>query len=288
MLDTVQKQAVTAAVHDGLGVLLRVTGPVPAPVAADWAALGFGLRARDPRPAVALDKTLGLHDSGLAFTSQPLDVAAGDAAPLLRAYDGTPLALWRADGQGRVGLWWLADSWRLALGGERARYATLWSDTLATLARARGTSVPTVPRDARVDERAVLCGLAPDATIETTHGERVVLVIEHNTAQSDCAAYWPTQPGWHTLVSAGVRWPFHVRAADEARALASAENARATRALPGAENARADIATRPISLPRWPFFVAWLAAITLLWVIERRAARAFPFSLREKVARSVG
>lgn len=160
------------------------------------------------------------------------------------------------------------------LGGERARYATLWSDTLATLARARGAPAPALPRDARADERAVLCGLAPDATVETTHGEHVALVIEHAAAQSDCAAYWPTQPGWHTLVPAGTRWPFHVRAVDEARALASAENARATRALSGAANARADTATRPIPLPRWPLFLAWLAAITLLWVIERNAARA--------------
>jgi hypothetical protein len=274
MLAAAQKQAVAAAVHDGLGVLLRVTGPLPAPVVAEWAALGFSLQARDPLPAIALDNTLGLHDSGLTFTSQPLAVAAKDAAPLLRADDGTPLALWRANGQGRIGLWWLADSWRLALGGERTRYATLWSDTLATLARARGTPAPTLPRDARVDERALLCGLAPDATIETQHGEHIALLVEHGVGQSDCAAYWPTQSGWHTLVSARTRWPFHVRAADEARALASAENARATSALVGGATAQAGIATRPIPLPRWPFFLTWLAAMALLWVIERHAARA--------------
>lgn len=273
-LGSAQKQAVAAEVRDGLGLLLRVTGPVSAPVAAEWAALGFALQTRDPLPAVALDHTLGLHDSGLTFTSQPLAVDAKDGAPLLRADDGATLASWRADGHGRVALWWLADSWRLALGGERARYATLWSDTLATLARARGAIAPTLPRDARVDERALLCGLAPDAAIETTNGERVALVIEHDDGHSDCAAYWPAQSGWHTLVSAGIRWPFHVRAADEARALASAENARATRALVGGETAQADIATRPIPLPRWPFFLAWLAAMTLLWVIERCAARA--------------
>ncbi len=273
-LDSAQKQAMDVAVRDGLGLLLRVTGPLPAPVAAEWAALGFPLHARDPLPAVALDNMLGLHDSGLKFTPQALAVDAKDAAPLLRADDGASLALWRANGQGRVALWWLADSWRLALGGERARYATLWSDTLATLARARGASAPTLPRDARVDERAVLCGLAPDAAIETTNGERIALVIEQTAAQSDCAAYWPAQSGWHTLVSAGTRWPFHVRAADEARALASAENTRATRTLVGGATAQADIATRPIPLPRWPFFLAWLVAMTLLWIIERHAMRA--------------
>ena len=273
-LGAAQKQALSAAVRDGLGLLLRVTGPVPAPVAAQWAALGFTVHARDALPAVALDNTLGLHESAFRFTPQALVVDANGAATLLRADDGASLALWRADGQGRIGLWWLADSWRLALGGERSRYATLWSDTLATLARARGASAPTLPRDARVDERAVLCGLAPDAAIETTNGERIALVTEHSAAQSGCAAYWPTQAGWHTLVSADTRWPFYVRAADEAQALANAENARATSALVGGATAQANIATRPIPLPRWPFFLAWLAAMTLLWVIERSAARS--------------
>lgn len=273
-LDRAQKQALRAAVRAGLGLLLRVTGPLPAPVAAEWSALGFALHARDPLPAVALDHALGLPDSGLVFARRAIDVQADGATALLRADDGAALALWRADGQGRIGLWWLADSWRLALGGERARYATLWSDTLAALARARGTSVPTLPRDPRVDERAVLCGLAADAAIETPSGERAALVIEHTAVQSACAAYWPAQSGWHTLVSGGSRWPLRVRAADEARALAGAENARATRALVGGATAPADIATRPIPRPRWPFFLAWLAAMTLLWVIERRGARA--------------
>lgn len=119
----------------------------------------------------------------------------------------------------------------------------------------------------------MLCGLAADAAIEATNGEHIALVIEPTAAQSDCAAYWPAHPGWNTLVSAGTRWPFHVRAADEAHALASAENIRATRALSGAANAGTDGATRPIPLPRWPFFVTWLAVVVLLWLIERRAAR---------------
>lgn len=273
-LGVAQKAALAAAVRDGLGLLLRVTGPVPDAVAADWAALGFRAEPGNASTAVSLAKTFDLADAAPAFTRRALDVAASDAAPLLRADDGTPLALWRAQGQGRIALWWLADSWRLALAGDRARYGTLWSGTLATLARARGTPEPVLPRDARVDQRAVFCGVAPDAAIEATNGERVALVVEHHVAQSACAAYWPAQPGWNTLVSAGARWPFHVRSNDEARALADAERARATRALVGGATAQAAIATRPVPLPRWPFFLAWLAAMTSSWIVERRAARA--------------
>jgi hypothetical protein len=41
----------------------------------------------------------------------------------------------------------------------------------------------------------------------------------------------------------------------------------------GAGTARADTATRPIPLPRWPSFVAGLAVIALLWLVERRIVR---------------
>ena len=139
-LDATHEGRAEAAVHDGLGLLLRVTGALPPAVASDWAALGFRVQAQATAQApakLALDHALGLPGSGLVFARRAIDVQADDAAPLLRADDGTPLALWRAQAQGRVGLWTLADAWRLALAGERARYATLWSDTLATLARAR-------------------------------------------------------------------------------------------------------------------------------------------------------
>lgn len=273
-LDAVQKNAIGAAVRDGLGLLLRVTGPVPAPVAAEWAALGFSVRASDALPAVALDHTLGLSHSGFAFTPRALAVEAKAAVPLLRGDDGLPIALWRADGQGRVGLWWLADSWRLALGGERSRYATLWSDTLATLARARVAAAPQLPRDARVDERATICSIAADAYVATPSDRHVALLLGPGAVEPTCAAYWPDQPGWHVLVLAAQRWPFYVRARGEAQPLALAETAHATRALVGAVSVRAESSTRPIPLPRLPFFLAWLAIVTLLWLFERRALHA--------------
>ena len=270
--DATQKQALSTAVREGLGLLLRVSGPIPAPVAAEWAALGFTMYERDPLSFVALDKALGLHNSGLRFTSQALTIESNGAVPLLRADDGATLALWRTDGHGRMGLWWLADSWRLALGGERARYATLWSDTLATLARARGVDPPLLPRDARVNERASICGIAADAYVATPTGRHVALLPVSDAVEHACAAYWPERPGWHVLVSDVRRWPFYVRAPGEASALALAETAGATRALIGAANTPTDVTTRPIALPRWPFFLAWLATVVLLWLFERRAA----------------
>ncbi|MEO5559692.1 MAG: hypothetical protein ABIO49_07740 [Dokdonella sp.] len=270
-LDASGKAALKAAVRDGLGLLLRVTGPVSAPVAADWAAMGFALRPSDAEQTVALTHALGLGDDATRFTRRALDIDAPDAASLLRADDGAPLALWRAQGQGRVALWWLADSWRLALGGERAQFATLWSGALATIARARGTSQPLTPLDARVGERAIVCGIKPDDFVENEQGERVGLLIDASSPA--CAGYWPTQAGWHALASVGGRWPFHVRAERDAPSLLRAADARATRALLGASGPPSTISVRAKPMPRWPFFLAWLSIVGTLWWMERTATR---------------
>jgi hypothetical protein len=272
-LTAAQKQALTTAVHEGLGVLLRVTGALPAAVTEDWAALGFRTQASAASSTATFDHALGLGDAGLALTRQALQVDAGDATPLLRADDDAPVALWRSEGRGRVGLWWLADSYRLSLGGAQAQFGTLWSAALTTLARARGEKTPQLPREARVDERAVLCNVAAGASVETGQHARVELSIDSTGATAGCAAYWPTQAGWHTLVSGDQRWPFHVRAATEAVALQRADDARATRALITMSAAPAQNAQREHALPRWPFYLGWLAAVALLWWLERRSPR---------------
>ncbi|HEY0230273.1 MAG TPA: carboxypeptidase regulatory-like domain-containing protein [Dokdonella sp.] len=270
-LSAAQKQMLSAAVRDGLGLLLRVTGPLSAQVAEEWAALGFRTQARDAAATVSLGRTLALGDFGLDFARRPLDVEAGDAAALLRGDDDAALALWRNEGGGRVAVWWLADSYRLALGGLRAQYGTLWSDALATLARAHADAAPQLPREARVGERAVLCGIEQPAFVETEQGERVDLDVERSAAGRPCAGYWPLQAGWHSLVAAERHWAFRVRAADEAPALRRAEDAAATRLLMGASSASASRSSRSLPLPRWPFFLGWLATIALLWWLERRS-----------------
>jgi len=274
-LSPTQTDALRDAVDNGLGLLLRVTSMPPPAVADDWAALGFRLRVTDAAPKpLALDHALGLAAGRLAFTRAPLDVQAQDAAPLLRADDGAVLASWRAQGQGRVAVWTLADAFRLRLTGESARHASLWSGTLATLARARGAAQPIIDADARVDRRMALCGIDADASVEPPRGDAVPLDVVGHAARR-CAAYWPAVAGWHALLSNGTRWPFHVRAPDEALALAAADNAAATRTLADARAAGAvAAASRDVAWPRWPFFLAWLAVVALLWTLERaRGAR---------------
>ena len=265
-----QKKALLDAVDHGLGLLLRVTGtPAPA-VMTEWAALGFRMTvAADATTTVRFDRASAPMGSGPVFTRHPLDVQAPDSAALLRDDAGVPVALWRAQSRGRIGLWWLADAWRLALSGDRARYASTWSATLATLARARGDFAPQIPRDLHVDERALLCGVAEDDRVEAADGTSMALLVD---ADSGCAAWWPRRAGRHTLVSAGKRWALDVSATNAASPLSIAMRQQATRALLVSEPGAAAGSVRVVPLPRWPFFLAWLTACALLWALERRVA----------------
>jgi hypothetical protein len=244
---------------------------LPPEVADEWRRLGFDVHAADIAQSVALAREGAGEPVRLTRLASAVD--ADRAVPLLRADDGSALALWRSEGHGRIAVWWLADSFRLALAGDAGTFGSLWSDAIATVARADGAALPTLPTEARVDRRSVICGLADGAYVERPDATHAPLMIDA-TASQRCAAYWPAEAGWHTLVSGGTRWPFPVRAAGEAAALSAARDADATRALAGAHAAESATATRQVPAPRWPFFIAWLIAAAGLWWLERRRVDA--------------
>jgi hypothetical protein len=173
-------------------------------------------------------------------------------------------------GQGRVAIWWLADTYRMTLAGDPGAFGSVWSRALATIARARGVARPDVPHEARVDRRSVLCGLGDGAFVEEPDGTRAPLAIE----TSRCAAFWPAHEGWHTLVTGDARESFFATAANATPALAAARDAEATRRLAGPSVASGADAARSVPASRWPFFAAWLAAAALLWWLERSKPRA--------------
>ena len=265
-LDAGEKSALHAAVDAGLGLLLRVAGPVDDAVAADWSGYAYRVTTAAAPSSVTVDERLGSRER-TAFTMAPVSVATEGAAPMLAADDGEPLAWWRARGQGRVGLWRLTDSYRLVLLGEPARYGTLWSESIATLSRARpARREPQLPALAWVDERAVLCGLGGAASVVDADGTAADLVID----ASGCAGYWPAASGWHRVRSGGEQWPFYVRAASDGAGLRMARDARETQRLlrPVATSTAASGVDAPMS--RWPFFFAWLLVAAAVWWRERR------------------
>ena len=292
------RAALRDAVRDGVGVLLRLTGD---PLDADRAALkawGFAATPADIARSVELAGTAQADtpppdagnddppaDAGAAvdaaaddrapvpLSRRALRLSAADGAPLLRDAAGEVLAVWRAEGRGRIAVWNLADSFRLQLSGRRAAYGSLWADAAGTLARARGDDPLRAPGPARVGERVVLCGLGATATLQPPGFDAapIRLVVDPATGTTACAAAWPAQPGWHTLRDGDRELAFRVRARDEAiglqrRELSIATHALAARAV-GRDDARAASAVGPGS--RWPWLLAWLAIAAALWALER-------------------
>ncbi len=212
------------------------------------------------------------------ITRSPTRVSAVDGAPLLRDAAGAPLAVWRAQGRGRIGVASIGDTFRLVLAGRADAYDQLWSPQFETVARAARAPDLAIDRDARVDQRLSLCGISDAAGIEspsstpttTTPSMAVPLRIDPRTGARRCAAFWPRSPGWHRLRDGGRDQLFHVRTADDAPGIAAAVDRHATRALAGS-SARVS-ATPPTPTapgPSWPWLLGWLLVSGLLWWLER-------------------
>jgi hypothetical protein len=262
-----EKAALTAAVQNGLGLLLRINGPVPPEVAADWQAFGLNTMNLDAPQTVALDRRTGLHERA-EFTAAPATVDGPGFTPLLQADDGSTIAAWRALGAGRVGYWRLLDSYRLTLAGESARYGALAAQWASALSRPRPhASQPQLPVPGWVDERTVLCGLGATAGVVTPNGTDIPLT----RTSSGCAAYWPAESGWHHLQTGADTLPFYIRASTDAPGLRAARDHAATQAQVNPALRANNGPVRPLPLPRAPLFIAWLLIVAGLWWRERRS-----------------
>jgi len=278
------RAALASAVRQGLGLLLRVTGPLPAGVRDSWRALGLPLADGDAAIATRL-ATSGPPTASKAdeipvpdLTRRRVDTPAPDSTPLLRDAAGGVLARWRAEGLGRLGVWSVTDSAGLVTAGFGQRYGDLWGTLVATLARPAPTAMAvTIESAPREDRRVSLCGLKGEAQVQEPSGAWTRLLVDPATGPAACAGYWPAGPGWRVLrlTVPGEATPqeqgFYVRPAAPALALEAQDDRNATLALaarPAAQGAVAGATSEATSSP-WPWFLAWLLAAAALWRLER-------------------
>ena len=247
-----QRTSILAATRSGLGLMLRVTGPVPDAVRRAWAALG-----------------LPLGDTGVPFklaaTSPELTraalIAAPGALPLLIDSANTPVALWRSSARGRIGLWPVPNLYSLVLAGEPARHAAVWSEMFGILARANSGAAPRSTPIGTIGQRLSLCSVALPTGVVQPDGQRIELIPDR--AAADCAAVWPRQAGWHKLADGSPA--FFVTSVGAARTTVDARLAtwQLTRTAPGTPAA----GRRPGT--SWPWYAALLVSLALLWWLER-------------------
>ncbi|MBW8809147.1 MAG: carboxypeptidase regulatory-like domain-containing protein [Lysobacter sp.] len=304
-LSGAQRDALTTAMRAGLGVMLRIAGPLSPRTRTQLRELGFELGVgadsvamRLPAPSIdedAIRARLGPgseqsprpRDQPVAavppLTRRNLSLAGPQVQSLLRDADGNAFAAWRANGQGRIGLWSLGDSFVLALAGRDDVHAQLWSQAFATLARAKPRDVLRIEGVARQGERMVLCGLADGAQVSDPRNTSLSLLIDPMRGAERCAAFWPEAAGWHALKQGERTTAFFVRGRDDAPGLRANELREATLALVSSrsrgDDAGADVPERDrwenffaSDLPRgaaWPWFLAWLVCAAGLWWLER-------------------
>ncbi|HSX62897.1 MAG TPA: hypothetical protein VLF18_22155 [Tahibacter sp.] len=268
-LDKAARARLLAAVDQGLGLLLRLGGTPSAALVAEWRALGIDLANADV-PATLRIAGETADGATAALQRVPLRATGDGVVALAQDRDGTAVAAVRNRGQGRLGVWWLYDTRTLTLSGQAPLHDALWSRALDRLARPRQTAPPSVPAQSWQFERIALCAEADTLSVVAPSGADHALLTRRGSDARWCGGYWPRESGWHTLRAGTSERRFYVRAADDAVALHQAADAAATRALAGNKPAPA---AAHIAGPRWPWFVAWLMAATLLWWLQRSAVR---------------
>jgi hypothetical protein len=268
-LSAAEKRTVRDAVSGGLGLLLRITGPLSTTATADFAKLGFRIRNDNLLQGIRLsEKTDKPQWPGL--NRRPISVQAESAQTVVADSNNQPLALWRPVGQGRVGVVWLTDSYRLSLAGFPEEYARIWSALAKAVARAQTLDIPMPPDGlSHPDQRAVFCQLENAAQIIAPDGSKTALVIESMPGRGNCAGFWPTSSGWHYLENGAKQLPFFVHPAGQGRALDRQSMQQATRQLSALATTATVSKQIAVAGRHWPYFLAWLALTGLMWLLER-------------------
>jgi hypothetical protein len=281
-----KRGVVMGAVRDGLGLILRASGPIDATTRGQWRALGFGLTGKDGVAPLALPKppspAVARTRQGIGNDDVPADIAlpdemlpeisrlgltpdGGHAVPLLRDAGGTTLAAWRAVGMGRVALFTGIDSYALTLTGHRTLYGDWWSAMLATVARPAPGMTP-ITTSGWAGERMILCGLTAAAQIERPDGRTAKLLPVNG-----CGAFWPDKAGWHLLRKPGDNplTPFYVQPANALPVMRAARDRDAMLMVRPPASGDRTATLRKVPGSSWPFALAWLLVSALLWWMER-------------------
>jgi hypothetical protein len=261
-----QRQNIRAAVNTGLGVLLRITGPLANETRADFRQMGIQIEAAELPQAIKLENKA----EAIELSRQPVKVDAAQSRVLLESAQDQALALSRPLGQGRVAVLWLTDSYRLALAGNMPQYGQAWSALFSDIARPYERSGPTfVNAQHWQSQRMVICNLDEGASVVFAN-TRTAVLPEAIGPIPGCAGFWPQSPGWHALQSGSHRLWFYVHESTQGQALQRQQTRLATQALVASQVAATKAVTEPMPGSPWPWFFGWLVLSSLLWWLERR------------------
>ena len=293
-----QRSLIQQALGDGLGVLVRSSGPLSdsarqtlrswgvavsggtraAPLSLPSDPEGSLLQARRGPARPATDSTAYIDEANAAShssvppTLERFDASTSGAEAMLQDAKGQPVGGWRSVGRGRVAVLPISDSYRLVLAGRDDRYAELWSSVFAQVARALPADVA-----ARVEattpwsgERMSICQVTDGAQMIDPQGGKVTLQIDPASGRQRCAGYWPTAAGWHQLKQGEAAQSVYVFDPAGAASLHRQQVRQTTAQRLTRAGAAPSGSPVPVPGPRWPWLLAFVAVAGLLWWLERR------------------
>ena len=273
------RQALAAAVRGGMGLVVRITAPVPrgwqvlglsAPGTADVAPVTLQADApsddalsarRGPGPRDAPASMAGARDTVPVLTRQAVTIAGG--IPILRDIRGTVLAASRGSGRGKVALVSLQDSFALVTSGHGDLHAQHWSQLVSAVARRQAGPVVQTETQAFAGQRTTICG-AGSIIVTDPAGRAGRALVDPATG---CAGYWPDIAGWHRLSGPAAR-PFYVYAAEALPGVRAMDRRDGTLRLVSSSGAGVGRVEKSRG-PSWPWFIGWLLVAGLLWWLER-------------------
>ncbi|AMJ66405.1 hypothetical protein AXW84_13910 [Hymenobacter sp. PAMC 26628] len=279
-LSAAESQALRGALQAGhLGlVLLADAAPLPAatPARADFAVV--------PRPAAAVPQLLTWPDAPAAVRAPlPATLRPGTALqPLVQGPGAALVAAKRRFGLGAVVVSVVPETFRWALQGQDAVYASFWNRLLAAATPAAPTAATWRVATAwpKAQEATVLqleTGAFPTAP-PTVHalagGPSVALPLRQDPRLPEwsTAVFWPAAAGWHQVQGPGkTSFAFYVFGPDDWQGPAARQ-----RQLAAAQRANAAPAAAPTTANEvresWPagwFFCLFLLAAGYLWLEEK-------------------
>ena len=287
--------ALAQAVSGGLGVVVRMTAPATAGARETWRGLGLSVEGGSDVATVALaplapdaDALADRRGPGSADVPEDLNTIEDPApdlgrfavrigaqvVPVVTDADGGMVSGWQQRGQGRVALWTVANSFALVLNGQADRYEQWWSGTLSAVARPDSLFRPAVPALVLAGERIAICGVDASARVIASNRSEVALAIDPAAGARGCAAYWPSQPGVHTIVQMAddsqQSFAFLVLPETALGPITARETGEATARWAAQQDAPAARTTPERRGPAWPWFLGWLVLSGALWWGERR------------------
>lgn len=288
--DAAQRMWLARVTQEGLGLLFYLQHT---PNEASHKQLhDLGLLAQNPQPSKAKNIQWRHQKVASGHSKQPMAwplTWAKNTRPVRVPHLASSVGAWRTEGQGRLGILAVADTWRWPMWGDSALHQRFWANVIAEISQPSETQPLRVqPAQGREGTRHWVCGAATVAVAyQGKHSNTRMISGEQKQPSAEagkhCHSWFPRQSGWHqiTVLDESSKEKYsqwhHVHPADWAEGLNANQRWQHTQTwhstIANTTNTKPTRSINTIQIPehakQWPWVLLWLLAAFSLWWFER-------------------